>query len=282
MTTAAPKPKPRQLRRQLTLLILALLLFAGLIAGIGSIRTPTGPLSIQTVAPGRLPKTTAFRTATYNIHSGVGADGRADLSRIAAALRDFDIVGLNEVAGSFWAGHDQASELAAMLDVQGIFAPTERRWFHDSFGNGLLYRLGIDGYSRIPLEGSPGRGRRNVVRTHLGGLGVEVLITHIDRGADRASQLETVRRMFLEAPEPALLMGDLNSDKLDPLLAPLLQSPRITDVISAMLADQDPPGRIDFILTRGLTCRDAGLRDNGASDHPLAWAELEVEPPQNP
>ena len=219
-----------------------------------------------------------LRIATYNIHSGVGADGRFDLARIAADLMSFDLVGLNEVQGAFSAGHDQASQLGAILGERALFAPTENRWFHGHFGNGLLHRPDFDGYQRIPLAGSSGRGKRNVIQTRIltAGKPISVLTTHIDRGADRAAQLQTVRQMFLALPEPAILMGDMNSEKADPLIAPLRTSPGVTDGIARILGDKDPSDRIDYIFTRGVKWRDGGLRDSKASDHPMVWGEVEV------
>ena len=69
-----------------------------------------------------------LRVATYNIHAGAGEDGRYDLARTAAAIRDLDadVVGLQEVdvhwgARSEWA--DTAQELADRLGMRVFFAP---------------------------------------------------------------------------------------------------------------------------------------------------------------
>ena len=53
----------------------------------------------------------------------------------------------------------------------------------------------------------------------------------------------------------------------------LLAVPGVIDAVGQKLGSSAPP-RIDFIFVRGLRVLDAGLRDRGASDHPLAWAEL--------
>ena len=250
----------------------------GTIAIVGSLRRPTERLDVPatgTVQPfaGR-----TLRVATYNIHSGFGADGRFDLARTAADLKDFDLVGLNEVRGSFSAGGDQASQLGVILGGRTLFAPTENRWFHGHFGNGLLHRVDLNGYERIPLAGSMGRGKRNVIQTRIltSGKPINVLVTHIDRGSDRARQLHAVQQMFLSLPEPAILMGDMNSEKSDLLIAPLRGSPGVTDGLAQILGEKDPADRIDYIFTRGLKWQAGGLRDSKASDHPMAWAELQI------
>lgn len=61
--------------------------------------------------------------ATYNIHFGVGADHRYDVARIAATLREADIVCCQEVVQGWQEnGHaDQAAELAALLNCYYVF-----------------------------------------------------------------------------------------------------------------------------------------------------------------
>ena len=111
---------------------------------------------------------------------------------------------------------------------------------------------------------------------NYGGHNVHILLTHIVRGqqAPREAQLAEVIAMFLSLPEPAVLMGDLNSKSDSPTLAKLLARPDVLDAIGQATGDKHP-GRINWIITRGMHCVSGGMRDNGASDHPLYWAELE-------
>jgi endonuclease/exonuclease/phosphatase family metal-dependent hydrolase len=80
---------------------------------------------------------------------------------------------------------------------------------------------------------------------------------------------------FLALPEPAVLLGDLNSDANDPLIRGLLSTPGVCDAVGPK-PGPNRAERIDWIIARGLRPVDAGIRDNGASDHPLVWAELEL------
>ena len=80
--------------------------------------------------------------------------------------------------------------------------------------------------------------------------------------------------LYLALSEPAILLGDLNSDAGDPQIRRLLATPGVTDAVGKILGPRDQP-RIDWIITRGLRCVDAGIRDSGASDHQAVWAELE-------
>ncbi|HEY2839861.1 MAG TPA: hypothetical protein VGJ26_11970, partial [Pirellulales bacterium] len=111
----------------------------------GERRVPTGgaegaALEGAIITP-RKP-TSRFRVGSFNIHAGKGLDRRRDLARIAECLRGVDLVALNEVAGSCpWQDWNQSQQLGGALDCQWLFAPTESRWWHGSFGNGLLTRL---------------------------------------------------------------------------------------------------------------------------------------------
>lgn len=218
-----------------------------------------------------------LRLATFNIASGRGKDGRVDLGRTIEQVKGFDVVGLNEVgAETLDVGVNQARQLGEMLHVPYLFAPTEYRFWRPHFGNGVLSVLPVEGWVSVPIVSTQAAGHRNVVllRVMRAGVGVNVLVTHIDRGPDRAAQVAAVTRVFGALAPPAVLMGDLNTLPDDPLLAPL----RALAGVREPLAEVGTPSqrRIDYIFTRGLTTRDAGVEAVGASDHPLVWAEVEV------
>lgn len=255
--------------------VLAALFLAAVVVLPAAIRTPAGPASGTALVDAHrcLPATrTTLRVASFNIHSGVGGDGRADLSRIADLLRGYDLVALNEVRG-----RSQAKVLADMLDRAWLFAPTERQWWRDSFGNGVLCALPVSMWRRAPLESSFHRGKRNVLWLAAGvdGRTLNFLITHIDRTTDRRGQLQTVVGMFLALSPPVVLMGDLNSPPSEPVLKELLSRDDVIDALKHK-AGGAQDHRIDWILCRGLRVADAGLVHTAASDHPLVWAELVV------
>ena len=56
--------------------------------------------------------------ATYNIHYGVGADGKYDVARIADAVADADIVCLQEVTRGFPGNNyaDHTAEIGKRLN----------------------------------------------------------------------------------------------------------------------------------------------------------------------
>jgi endonuclease/exonuclease/phosphatase family metal-dependent hydrolase len=273
--------KTRRWRWAILLLLLSL---AGLVYH-GSLHAPTGPaegVALQgkmpavPVEPGRL------RVGTFNIHAGKGRDGRRDLGRTAEAIAScrLDLVALGEVRGNrLRPERDQAAQLGRRLEMGWLFAPADRVWYCRESGNGLLSSRPARFWQRIPLPRQFDHSRRNVVL-----LGIEhrdrtihVLLTHITRGddRDRRRQLRAVIAMFLALGEPAILLGDMNSDAEDPQIRQLLQTPGVTDPVAEVLHAETPP-RIDWIFARGFRSLDAGIHDSGASDHPLVWAEIEL------
>lgn len=223
-----------------------------------------------------------FRVASFNIRSGRGTDERTDLARTARLLETFDVVGLNEVQGHAIrrrGAQNQSEALAGLLGMPWLFAATERQWWADDFGNGLLCGLPVEHWAILPLPGSRDS-YRNVVqaRVRLGeGAVLNVLVTHLDRTVDRDVQFQAVAAMFLSLAEPAMLIGDLNTRGGEPGMAMLLARAGIVDPIgdTPRLAAKE---RIDWILTRGLVPIDGGAVTTPASDHPMVWAELELPP----
>jgi len=223
----------------------------------------------------------SFRIGTFNIHGCTGADGRYDVDRVADCLKDLDFVALNEVHGPrIWESDNQAARLGRRLGMPWLFAPATRDWHNIDFGNGLLTSLPVEAWQRIPLAVSNGRGYRNavLVRLRQRGQTIRVLLTHIVRSDDRTRQQqlhETIDR-YLALSEPAIFLGDLNSEAAEPEIRRLLAAPGVVDAVGQKLGPDAPP-RIDFVFVRGLRVLDAGLRDEGASDHPLAWAEVTTQ-----
>jgi endonuclease/exonuclease/phosphatase family metal-dependent hydrolase len=260
-----------------------------LMAAIGSavaasnVRIASGPAAgsaFQGTAaplPATLPR---LRVGIFNIHGGRGPDQVRDLARTAECIREFDLVGMNEVLGpKLWWQTDQGQQLGELLGTRWLFAPTESRWWDGSFGNGLLTRLPVSAWQRIPLPRAGAHTHRNVVfsTVDVDGRAVHVLLTHLDsRDVERRhEQLRIVGELFLSLESPAILLGDMNTLPDDPQLQQLLARPGVTDALAAGMPEP-PPRRIDWILTRGLRTIAAGCEDRGASDHPLYWADLDI------
>lgn len=240
-------------------------------------RSPAGAVTGGPVTPraAAAPASTV-RVVSFNIHGGKGTDEVRDLGRIVAELAGADLAVLNEV---HYSAH-QGEELAERLALSLLPAPSERRWGRPAFGNAILTRQPVETWSVFPLRHTPRRGLRNVTlaTVRIDGVPVRVLGTHLDRGADREAQLETVLALFESLEPPALLLGDLNTAGLEGRLARILDRPDVDDPVGR-LAGVKPAERIDWLLLRGgdqLEAVAAGMKSTEASDHPMVWAELKA------
>ncbi len=159
---------------------------------------------------------TPIRVATWNIHQGVGLDGRYNLSRTAAVLReiDADLVALQEVdigSGSR-SGECQVDTLARFSGYHGLAGPTLKGGGAE-FGNALLSRRPIHRIERLDLS-VPGYEPRGALagRTELAGVTWTAIVTHF--GLKRREREEQAQRLLtwpvLRPAGPVVLAGDFN------------------------------------------------------------------------
>ncbi|OZM71064.1 metal-dependent hydrolase [Amycolatopsis antarctica] len=250
----------------------------------------------------------ALRVLGFNMHAGIGTDGRADLARTAAVIRDSgaDVVGLQEVdvhwdARSGYA--DQARELAAMLGMRVFFAPIYD--LDPEPGHTQRRRYGVAVLSRQPVThtrnhhltrqstvdpGSvpgPAPGFAEVV-VRVGGRSVHVYVTHLDSRPEpgvRAAQVaETVATLDGDGPRARqVLVGDLNAEPAAPELAPLLGrtadtwASAGTSGSGATFPADAPARRIDYVTIAGpVRALSATVPDVRASDHRPVLATVRV------
>ena len=215
-----------------------------------------------------------FKLATYNIHGGKGMDGLRDLARTTEVIRGAQIVALQEVRAGWLM--DQTREMSHALGLNGLFAPTLRRWFRDRRGNGLLSAFTVGRWQSYALPNAGGYRYRiyTVAEIEIGETVLSILFTHLHTRAGRERQLRIVLDHFARLPLPSVLVGDLNSRKNDPVLLAGLPDD-VADAITAVLGTDDDQ-RVDWILTRGLDISGGGRTGAGVSDHPYYWVEVRI------
>lgn len=153
-----------------------------------------------------------LRVASYNIHSGIGRDGRYDPHRIAAVLAeiDADIVALQEVDS-----RREVDQFELFREVTGFHAvPGHNIVEHrGKYGNALLSRWPL----RAPVLHDIGVGRyerRGAIEAELevGGTLIRFIATHLGLSprerAYQVARLETV--LGVRAGMPTVFMGDFN------------------------------------------------------------------------
>ena len=280
-SVGAPVQGSRKFSQRFRIPVLLVTILLAVVVWQASLRSHAGPAGGQSLSgtfSNSVPRQT-LRVGVFNIHSGKGIDGKLELERTAEELEGLDLLGLNEVRGpGIWRQSDQAKLLGEKLEMPFLFAPSERRWGCDYFGNAMLCSVPVKTWFRIPLPSVAKKGLRNMLLTtvRFAGRDVHVLITHVDEVTDRKNQLGIVIALFLMLDEPAILMGDLNSYADDEQLQALLATEGVHDV-SAGIIRPNGRRRKDWIVTRGLGTIRAEVRETEASDHPLVSAELRLE-----
>jgi endonuclease/exonuclease/phosphatase family metal-dependent hydrolase len=162
-----------------------------------------------------------IKLVTWNIHSGVGVDGRYDLARIAAALadEDADVIALQELdrLTERSAFHDQAIELAARLAMTSSFCAT-RTHGDGSFGLATLSRFRLLSEQQYDLSYRPNREPRSCLRVDLEvepGLCLHVFNCHLglatgERRFQRQKLLSDAMLLNEDLAHPVVVMGDFN------------------------------------------------------------------------
>jgi endonuclease/exonuclease/phosphatase family metal-dependent hydrolase len=154
--------------------------------------------------------------ASYNIHKGVGLDGRRDPDRIIAVLRELhaDVIALQEADRRF--GERESILPKALLDdtpwrpAPVAKQPRSLGWH----GNALLVRRDIDIDEAEPVV-LPTLEPRGAVRADLlvDGRRVRVLGMHLDlSGLRRREQIRAIMRHCGDCASacPTVLLGDFN------------------------------------------------------------------------
>jgi endonuclease/exonuclease/phosphatase family metal-dependent hydrolase len=258
-------------------------------------------------APGPDQPPIPVRLLTFNVHHGVGPDGRHDLPRLARLLADTgaDVICLQEVDRHFGerTEHvDQALLLSRALDMQlawgpAIDRPAEGAGTRRQYGNALLSRLPIlvSDVHPLPGDGEPRSALRTLVELDGGALWVTTTHLTTRSATDRAAQAAVLAGLYDEPMETGVLVGDLNADAGAPELDVLRA--RFTDAwhLARARSDQAAPWslraqqglthpaghprvRIDQVwVSAGVAVADAQVLDGAdSSDHNPLLVDLEV------
>jgi endonuclease/exonuclease/phosphatase family metal-dependent hydrolase len=257
-------------------------------------------------APGPDQPPIPVRLVTFNIHHGVGDDGRHDLPRLARVLAaaDADVICLQEVDRHFGdrsENVDQGLLLARALDMQLAWGPAIDEPRPDGrprgeYGNALLSRLPIlvSDVHRLPGAGEPRCALRTMIE--LDGGALWVTNTHLSRKSGaRAAQVAALAGLHTAPMETGVVVGDFNTTADAADLVALRRG--FTDAWELAGEREDRSGwrfwqhddgnthparsphrRIDQVwVTPGIAVSTAQVLDGGgASDHLPLMVDLEV------
>jgi endonuclease/exonuclease/phosphatase family metal-dependent hydrolase len=245
--------------------------------------------------PGRPGQGVSLTVGTFNIHHGVGADGRLDLDRTAEALSGgrVDVVALQEV-DRLW------SARSAFVDQAGYLA--ERLGMHMAFGPSLTLRHGRRQpreYGTAVLSRHPVRKTRNtllprprggeqrallVADVDVDGRALRCLATHLHHlsRTERLAQVDAINETVVERTVPTVLLGDLNARPGTPEIAAvtrhLVDAWRVSGVSDGYtFSARAPHLRIDYVLVSpDITVEEARVVRTDASDHLLLSVDLRL------
>ncbi|MGC7098850.1 endonuclease/exonuclease/phosphatase family protein [Amycolatopsis lurida] len=209
----------------------------------------------------------ALRVLSFNIHSGVGADGRLDLARTARVITDSraEVVGLQEV-DVHWSARsgyaDQAGELARRTGMHLFFAPIYDR--DPEPGRAERRRYGVAVLSRFPIRETANHAITRLSTVDSAPMGplpgfaeaelavhgraLRFFVTHLDHRPDPAVRTAQVGEM-LRVLGPGVLAGDLNAGPAAPELRPLFDRLPPTGVDGATFPAGAPDRRLDYVLS---------------------------------
>jgi endonuclease/exonuclease/phosphatase family metal-dependent hydrolase len=155
-----------------------------------------------------------LKVATYNIHCGIGRDGRVSERRVRDVLReiDADVIALQEVE-SRSSGLDMLAWLAKETGFHAVWGMTLMR-ADGHYGNGLLARFPIANVEQVDLTWER-REPRNAIAADLdcgAGERLRFVATHLGlRPAERRYQVRRLLPLCVDRPaDRAVLAGDVN------------------------------------------------------------------------
>jgi endonuclease/exonuclease/phosphatase family metal-dependent hydrolase len=161
---------------------------------------------------------TLLKVMDWNIHHGIGTDGRYDINRIADWIvrTGANVVSLNEVekyVGGY-GNEDQPARFASMLRSK-----TGKTWYYkfaqrdgntNGQGNLLLTTFAIESKDGYELSYSRSVARVAVI---VNGFRVNLYSTHLDADSSsrRATQMKELKAWADNYPEQRVIAGDFNA-----------------------------------------------------------------------
>lgn len=222
-----------------------------------------------------MPHRPVLTVGSYNVHKGVGVDGRRDPHRVVSVIRelDADIVALQEVDRRF-GDRRGVLNLDALREETGLVpVPLTDRLgdlAHGWHGNLILFRNAeLEDAHVLHLPGFEPRGAI-VADLRVQGRSLRVIGAHL--GLLKASRLAQSERLAREIRTDAatLMMGDLNEWRRGPGCSLMPLKTGLRAVHSARAVHSFPAGRPFLPLDRIIGCTKAAVTDLAPHASPLA------------
>lgn len=221
-------------------------------------------------------ETQTLRVLSWNLHHGVGGDGKLDLQRIAKVIKDAnpDLVALQEVDKNCKrSGHvDQAAELARLTGLQASYGKA-MDFDGGEYGQAILSK---NSPTTTRIHHLPGKGEPRIAFETIvsnAGFQLSFISIHLDLNAgQRLDQATTlIQTLASSTGKPLILCGDFNdvpnSAPLKVITGALKNVPKQEPALTCPA--NKPDSEIDHVFLRGLEA--AGpvivIPETVASDH---------------
>ena len=231
-----------------------------------------------------------LRVLTWNIHHGEGVDGKLDLARIGAVIRNArpDVVALQEVdvRTERIKGRDTVRELERLTGMRGVFGAS-MAFQGGGYGNAVLVNGTVLGSRVFPIGASEGMEPRSLLmvemRPYRCSQDLAFFSTHFDHKSEE-DRMAGAGVANLPISLPAVLAGDLNAPSDDLVVGTLMQqwASATKGPGFATIPVEAPKRQIDYVLFRPAkrwTVVETKVLDEAvASDHRALLAVLKILP----
>jgi len=224
-----------------------------------------------------------LKVMTFNIqHCLDYKNKKIDYFLFARKITEYgaDFCGLNEVRGKgFLVGYtDQIKKLSGKTGMYGYFGQAIKVKGFGPYGNAILSKKPIKSVQTILI---PDPGIKNedvnyetrcIIKTIVeeNGKDIVFLVTHMGLAkAERINAVKTICEIADDTDLPIILMGDFNACPDEETLKPLFE--RFSDTLKGKdvktFPSDCPEIKIDYILYRGLECKNTKVINEVVSDH---------------
>lgn len=208
----------------------------------------TGPLAPSQAPPPRSPgpPPAQLRVVTWNVAKGADVEGLAAAIRATPALAIADVILLQEIEDHPGEGGARAARLAAALDLGYAYAP-ERLEGDGTHGPAILSRWPLARvevmelpYAELAFSQVPRRAL--AADLQIGATALRVVDMHLDTRLNAGDRILQLRPAVLDAPAPAVVGGDLNTNPY------VWTGGAVPDVPGATVVDTDQAPVIDAYM----------------------------------
>jgi vancomycin resistance protein VanJ len=266
----------------------AILALAGAACTATNFLDPEGPRYYESARPAKQSGADAtgdpaLRVVTFNIKYGRGIEGAIGILQATDALRNPDILLLQEMSSA------GVARIAAGLGLNYLYFPSGiHPQAHQEFGTAILSPWPIEEPAKLVLpHGAAITGMRRAVTVatvRWRDVPVRVFSVHLPgpMSIDAAQRREQVERILDAAgrlPGPVIVGGDFNSRSV----GPWFEQDRFLWLTKALPGTSRGPGfwlSYDHVFVRGLGAARATpaagyVESAGVSDHRVVWVRLE-------